>query len=103
MYFNVTGGGVDYFSGPYSVIFPIEVTVASFNITIKDDNLLENDETFNVSITSISNGHMVGTPAVATVIIIDTTSKRFIVHIQYMQNLCRSKLNKVCTYVCDQI
>ena len=30
---------------------------------------------FDISITSITNGHIVGTPAVATVTIIDTTSK----------------------------
>ena len=49
--------------------------MASFNITIIDDGILEDDEIFNNSITSITNGHIVGTPAVATVIILDTTGK----------------------------
>ena len=40
-----------------------------------NDGVLEGDEMFNVTITSITNGHIVGTPAVATVTIIDTTSK----------------------------
>ena len=44
-------------------------------ITIIDDNVLEDNEMFNISITSITNGHIVDTPAVATVTIIDTTSK----------------------------
>ena len=57
------------------MIFPIGSTTASFNITIKDDSVLEDDEVFNVSIISITNGHIVGTPAVATVTIIDTSSK----------------------------
>ena len=70
----IVGEGVDYNSGPHTVIFPIGSTTASFNITIKDDSVLE-DKVFNVSIISITNGHIVGTPAVATVTIIDTSSK----------------------------
>ena len=73
LYSNVTGS--DYNFGPYSVAFPIGSTNASFNITIIDDNVLEDDEMFNISITSITNGHIVGTPAVATVTILDTTGK----------------------------
>ena len=71
----IIGGGGDYHSGPHNVIFPIGSTTASFNITIKDDSVLEDDEVFNVSIISITNGHIVGNPAVATVTIIDTSSK----------------------------
>ena len=71
----IAGGGDDYNSGPHIVIFPIGSTTASFNITINDDGVLEDDEVFNVSIISITNGHIVGTPAVATVTIIDTSSK----------------------------
>ena len=71
----IKGGGVDYISGPYDVTFPIGSTIASFNITIINDGILEDDEMFNIFIISITNGHIVGTPAVATVTIIDTTSK----------------------------
>ena len=71
----IKGGGVDFNSGPNAVTFSIGSTIASFDITIIDDNVFEDDETFNISITSITNGHIVGTPAVATVTIIDTTSK----------------------------
>ena len=75
---NFYVAGVDYNSGPYNVTFPIGSTNASFDIAIIDDGVLEDDEMFNISITSITNGHIVGTPAVATVTIIDTTGKLFL-------------------------
>ena len=73
MYFNIKG----------AVMFSIGSTVASesLHIFIFEGNILINGTTldhgnmFNISITSITNGHNVGTPAVATVTIIDTTSK----------------------------
>ena len=88
--FIIKGGGVDYNSGPYTVTFPIRSANASFDITIIDDNVFEFDEMFSISITSITNGHIVGTPAVATVTIIDTTSK-------CVHNLI---FMYVCTYIC---
>ena len=51
---NITGGGVDYNSGPYNVKFPSEETSVSFNITINNDTLLEDNETFNLIITEES-------------------------------------------------
>ena len=57
LYYNIIGGGIDYNPGPYNVTFPIGSTIASFNITIIDDGVLEDDEMFNISITSITNGH----------------------------------------------
>ena len=68
-------GSVDYLSGSYNITFPIGSTIASLDIIIIDDGVLEDDEMFNVTITSITNGHIVGTPAVATITIIDNTSK----------------------------
>ena len=47
---NFSGGGVDYNSGPYNVIIPAGVTSVSFNITINNDNVLEHNETFNLTI-----------------------------------------------------
>ena len=67
--------GVDYNSGPYNVTFPVGSTTASFDIVINENSVLENNKMFNISITSITNDHIVDTPGVATVIIIDTTSK----------------------------
>ena len=72
--YNITGGD-DYGSGPYNVTFAVGSTRVSYNITIIDDSVLEDNEMFSISIISITNGHIVGTPALATVTIIDTTSK----------------------------
>jgi len=47
---NVTGGGVDYNSGPYTVMFIAGMTSASFNIPINDDDLREDIERFNITI-----------------------------------------------------
>ena len=73
MYFNIKG----------AVMFPTGFTVASesLEILIIDGNIiinnsiLEHGNIFNISITSITNAHIVGTPAVATVTITDITSK----------------------------
>ena len=51
---NVTGGGIDYNSGPYNVTFPAGVTSVTFNITINNDIVLEDDETLYLIITEIS-------------------------------------------------
>ena len=76
MIINVTTGeGIDYNSGPYNAIFPAGSTNTSFDIIIHDDTVSEVDEIFNVSICSITNGHIVGNPKNATVTILDTTSK----------------------------
>ena len=49
---EIITGGVDYDSGPYTVTFPAGVTSVSFNVTIFDDNMLENHEDFRLSISS---------------------------------------------------
>ena len=59
---NVTGGGVDYDSGPYTVTIPAGVTSASVNVPINDDNILEADEMFNLNVdsTTLPTGVTVG-------------------------------------------
>ena len=47
---NVTGGGVDYDSGPYTVTLTAGMTMASFNVPINDDDILEDDEDFTLTI-----------------------------------------------------
>ena len=47
---HVTGGGVDYNSGPYTVTFTAGQTTALLNIPINDDNIFEDDETFRLTI-----------------------------------------------------
>ena len=71
---NITGDGVDYNSGPYTVTFPARVTSVSFNASINDDNVLENNESFTLTImdTLLPDGVTSGDTAQATVIILDT-------------------------------
>ena len=53
--------------GPYSVTIPAGQTNASFNISIIDDDIPENDETFVIAINSSSlpNGVTIANPAQA--------------------------------------
>ena len=69
----VTGGGVDYYFGPYNVMIPARVTSVSFNISIIDDNVLEGNENFVLTInpSSLPNDVNVGNPHQAVVIIVD--------------------------------
>ena len=74
--FNITGRDVEsayYHSGPYNIIFPVGETHFLLNVTIVNDNILENNETFNLTINSSSlPGNVeVGNPGQATVTIRD--------------------------------
>ena len=70
---NVIGRGVDYDSGPYYVMISAGDTTASLNVAINDDDLLENDEEFKLSINKSSlTGHvMLGGLDETTVNIVD--------------------------------
>ena len=74
-------GGDDYNSGPYNVTFPAGVTSVSFNITIINDNILEDNETFELIIDDSSLLSTVTTviPNKTVIIIRDTDSKLCIV------------------------
>ena len=69
-YINYFTGGVDYDSGPYNILFPAGETSVIFNVMIKDDDLFENDETFNLTINP-SSGVSIINPAQVTVTITD--------------------------------
>ena len=73
------GRGVDYYSGPYSVTFPAGVTRVSFNVPITNDNILESDEKFHLTIeigsSSLPSGVTVGNPYQTTVTIVDDDGK----------------------------
>ena len=74
--FNITGGdgeSADYHSGPYDITFPMGETRFLLNVTIVNDNILENNETFNLTInpSSLPGNIKVGNPGQATVIIRD--------------------------------
>ena len=68
---------MDYTSGPYTVTFPAGQTIATFNIPITDDMMLEEDENFMLAIdeTSLPDGVTRGTPGEATVNIVDDDRK----------------------------
>ena len=64
---------MDYSSGPYNITFSIGQTHASFHITIHNDSILENNETFtlNINVSSLPSNVMVGDPGETTVTIVD--------------------------------
>ena len=70
---NVTGRGVDYDSGPYSVTFPAGQTNASFEIPINNDNIYKYSMVFNLTINhnALLDGVARGTPYEARVTIVD--------------------------------
>jgi len=48
--------GTDYSNEPYTVTFPAGITQSTLNITIINDNILEETETFEAIITSLPRG-----------------------------------------------
>ena len=68
---------MDYTSGPYTVTFPVGQTTATFNVPINDDNILEGNENFILTIdqTSLPSSVNRGSPGQATVTIIDNDGK----------------------------
>ena len=68
---------MDYGSGPYFVTIAAWTTTATFNIPINDDNTLEPDEIFILTIdgTSLPTGVTRGTPGETTVTIMDDDRK----------------------------
>ena len=75
--YHVTGGGVDYNSGPYTVTFPAGVTTVPFHVPITDDIILESNEDFNliIDISSLPNDVTTGSPQQATVTIAEDDCK----------------------------
>ena len=74
---NVTGGGVDYDSGPYTVTFPAGVTSVPFDIGINNDNIYEGNDDFTLSIihNTLPDGVTRGDPFSTTVTIVDDDRK----------------------------
>ena len=81
----MTGGGVDYESGPYRVTIPAGQLSIQFNITINDDNILERDENFGVTInaTSLPSQVNVADPYHTTVTILDNDGKYHYIKYKY--------------------
>ena len=68
---------MDYTSGPYTVTIPAGSTTTTFNIPINDDDILEIDEDFMLTIdtSSIPGSVRLGTPSESTVTILDDDRK----------------------------
>ena len=68
---------MDYDSGPYSITFPAGTTSVPFNISIIDDNILEDDENFilTVDLSSLPSNITANDPYQATVTIVDKDGK----------------------------
>ena len=67
----------DYNTGPYSVTFPAGRTRTSITVTIRDDNVVEVNENFILSIdqSSLPNNVTIGDRSQATVTILDDDCK----------------------------
>jgi len=78
----------DYLNGVPSVKFPANTIMQFVNITICDDNVLEEDETFSVTIVSNSNPDNVtnGSPDNVIVTFVDDDRKYFLL---LFQCLCK--------------
>ena len=68
---------MDYESGPYNITFPAGTTSVPFNISITDDDILEDDENFilTVDLSSLPNNITASDPYQATVTIVDKDGK----------------------------
>ena len=74
---SITGEGVDYIPGLYIVMFRAGETMVPFDITINDDDVLEGNETFMLTIdpSSLPTGVTQSDPGQATVTIVDNDCK----------------------------
>ena len=72
---NVTGGGVDYDSGPYTVTIPAGDIRMSFNVPINDDDVSENNEQFDLTIDTVPSFVTLTNPRQTTVTIVDNDRK----------------------------
>ena len=95
-HFNVyTGGGIDYGSGPYFVMFPAGVTIVSFDVPIIDDNILEGNEKFRMFIVRSSlPRHVVSCEVCSAKVLITNVTgfaKRYLFHTQNLTHFLNFK------------
>ena len=94
---TITGGGTDYNSGPYTVMFHAGVTSVPFDVTITDDNILEGNESFSLMIMQTSKPDRVTRVGdyQAEVTIVDNDCKWFMLYHFVISkiNACKYKVN----------
>ena len=68
---------MDYDSGPYNITFPAGTTSVPFNISITDDNILEDEEKIllTVDLSSLPSNITASDPYEAIVTIVDKDGK----------------------------
>ena len=88
------GGNIDFNSTPQTITMTAAANSTTIQITVINDNIVEGNETFNMSLTvpssfgpRITTGNIIS----ATATIIDTTSelKCYFIAIYYCNHLCR--------------
>ena len=74
---SYVGGGTDYNSGPFTATIMAGSDRTSFNVSITDDDIVEENEDFIVIIdmSSLPNDFILGSVSQATVVITDEDSK----------------------------
>ena len=82
MYINVHitfTEGLDFNFGPRNISFSAGMTRVTFNVTIIEDNILEHDERFSLSVDPLTlpNRVTIGTSSHTTITIIDDDSKLY--------------------------
>ena len=72
---------MDYDSGPYNITFPAGTTSIPFNVSITDDDILEDNENFllTVDLSSLPDNITASDPYQATVTIVDKDGKLTVV------------------------
>ena len=73
----MSGGGVDYHSGPYSATFFAGTTTTTFDVLISNDDIHRGARSFQLSINQLSlpNNVAIGNISQATVNIVDDDCK----------------------------
>ena len=74
---NTSTEGLDFSLDSHNILFPAGVTRVAFNVTIIEDNILELNETFSISIDplTLSKKVTIGSSSHTTVTIIDNDSE----------------------------
>ena len=79
LYHTVSGNGTDFFPGQVTATFSAGVATAQITFTIVNDNILEDDETFDIAIdqSTLPDGVVVVDPSLVTVTIVNDDGESY--------------------------
>ena len=79
MSYTVSGNGTDFFPGQVTATFSAGVATAQITFTIVNDNILEDDETFDIAIdqSTLPDGVVVVDPSLVTVTIVNDDGESY--------------------------